>query len=198
MPVLAEAESISSYSRKRLALSFEQPTAPKRSKSHSPNEANMTWNVEGAMAELQNVPPNQKINWSSVARKYSIPQRNAGQVLKETATKHGIDTSRLEQGSETVHTPRIRRYKSPLSGGEISMPCLPTVRTIREEKKQLILSGELNIGEPCAPFHLTKSIITSEGNVQFKDVCMWEKISLTDIQTSSSTKENGGGYAPVY
>ena len=46
----AEAECMSSYSRKLLALSFEQATAPKRSKSHSPNEANMTWDV--AMAEF--------------------------------------------------------------------------------------------------------------------------------------------------
>ena len=40
------------------------------------------------------------------------------------------------------------------------MPCLPTVSTIRERQKQFILSGELNIGEPCAPFHLTKSVVT--------------------------------------
>ena len=47
------------------------------------------------------------------------------------------------------------------------MPCLPTVSTIKGEKKQLILSGELNI-KPCAPFHFTKSLITSEGNVTCK------------------------------
>ena len=185
MSVLAEAESMSSYSRKRLALSYEQPTTPKRKKTHSPKDTNMTWDIEGAMKELENFPPNQKINWSSVARKYAIPQRNAGQVLKETAAKHGIDTFRLEQSSDMVHTLRNRRRKSRLSGGEISMPCLPTVATIKEEKKQLILSGELNIGEPCAPFHLTKSVITSEGNVQFKDVSICgRKIPLKDIRVA--------------
>ena len=78
-------------------------------------------------------------------------KKNAGQVLKETATKHGIEVSGLEQKTNT--TPRIRRCKCKLSGGEISMPCLPTVSNIREQKQQLILTGELNIGEPCAPFH---------------------------------------------
>ena len=164
MSVLAEAESMASYSRKRLALSYERPTTPKRRKSHSPKEANI---IDGAMEELENFPPNQKINWSSMARMYEIPQKNAGQVLKETAVKHGIHTSTLEQSNNALCTPRIHRHKCRL---EISMPCLPTVGIIKEERRQLVLSGELNIGEPCAPFHITKSVITSEGNVEFKDV----------------------------
>ena len=127
MSVLAEAESMASYSRKRLALSYERPTTPKRRKSHSPKEANMSWDIDGAMEELENFPPNQKINWSSMARMYEIPQKNAGQVLKETAVKHGIHTCTLEQSNNALCTPRIRRHKCRLSGGEISMPCLPTV-----------------------------------------------------------------------
>ena len=145
MSVLAEAESMASYSRKRLALSYERPTTPKRRKSHSPKEANMSWDIDGAMEELENFPPNQKINWSSMARMYEIPQKNAGQVLKETAVKHGIHTSTLEQSNNALCTPRIRRHKCRLSGGEVSMPCLPTVGIIKEERRQLVLSGELNI-----------------------------------------------------
>ena len=197
MSVLAEAESLASYSCKRLALSYDRPTTPKSRKSHSPKDDNMTWDVRAAMLELENFPPNEKINWSSMARKYSIPQKNAGQVLEETAVKHGIDTSSLEQTHNT--TPRIRRHKCRLPGGEISMPCLPTVSTIKEEKKQLILSGELNIGEPCAPFHFTKSIVTSEGNVEFKDVQMCgRKIPLYEIRVYSSTEETRDIHAPVH
>ena len=128
----------------------------------------MSWDVDGAMRDLQNFPPNTKINWSATARQYDITHTNAGQILKETAIKHGINTSQLESKVET--TPRIRRRKCRLPGGEISMPCLPTVRAIKEEERQLILCGELNIGEPCAPFHCTKSVITEEGNVEFKSV----------------------------
>ena len=43
MSVLAEAESLASNGCKRLSLSYEQPTTPKRRKSHSPKEDNMTW-----------------------------------------------------------------------------------------------------------------------------------------------------------
>ena len=57
----------------------------------------MKWNVSAAMLELKNCPSNEIFNWSSMAQKYDIPQKNTGQVLKETAVKHGIDTCRLEQ-----------------------------------------------------------------------------------------------------
>jgi hypothetical protein len=60
MSVLGEAESLASYGRKRLALSHEKPTTPQRPKSHSPNEHNLTWDVQGAMRELENFHPPKK------------------------------------------------------------------------------------------------------------------------------------------
>ena len=71
LSVLAEAESLASYGRKRLALSYEKPTTSQRVKSHSPNEGNMSWDVTCAMEELENYP-NQKaigLKWH-VATKY--------------------------------------------------------------------------------------------------------------------------------
>ncbi len=59
-----------------------------------------------------------------MARKLNIPQKNGGQVLKEVAHKHGIDIIGLEQKT-TDTTPRLRRSKAKLTGGEISVPCLP-------------------------------------------------------------------------
>lgn len=79
------------------------------------------------------------------------------------------------------------------------MPCLPTVSTIREEQKQLIFSGELNIGEPCAPFHLTKSVVTNEGDVEFTDVeICGRKIPLHDIRIALLRKhESTCAYKPM-
>ena len=59
MSHLTEAESQASYSRKRLALSYERCTTPQRRKSHSPNENNMAWDMNAAILELQNFPPNE-------------------------------------------------------------------------------------------------------------------------------------------
>ena len=125
MSVLADAESLSSHNRKRLPRSFETPeSAPKRSKSHSPRECSLTWDVDAAMEELENFPEDRIIYWSAMARKYEIPQKNGGQILKETAQKHNIDVSKLDHRQNT--TPRVRQRKCRLLGGEVSGPTLPS------------------------------------------------------------------------
>ena len=76
MTLLVEAESTSSYRRKRLALCFEKPDQPsKKHKSHSPSDSNLTWDVDAAMSELESFPEDKIINWSAMARKYTIPQK---------------------------------------------------------------------------------------------------------------------------
>ena len=75
MSILAETESLESYSRKRLALSYEKLTTPQKQKSKSPNENAVTWDVNGAMQEF---PTDQQINWSAMARKYKIAQKMVG------------------------------------------------------------------------------------------------------------------------
>ena len=48
-----------------------------------------------------------------------------------------------------------------------------------------VFSGELSIGEPCAPFCLTKSIITKDGNAKFRSVQICgRKIPLNDLRTT--------------
>ena len=84
MCVLAEDESLSAYSRKRLSMSFQKPEVPnKRCKSHSPKEENIHF------------PQEETINWTRVAKRFGGTKSNAGQVLKEVAVKRGIDIQRL-------------------------------------------------------------------------------------------------------
>ena len=98
MTLLAEAESTSSYRRKRLALCFEKPDQPsKKHKSHSPSIPNLTWDVDTSMLELESYPHDIILDWSEMARKCNITQKNGGQVLTETAKKRGIDVSRLDR-----------------------------------------------------------------------------------------------------
>lgn len=60
MSILAEAESLSSYRRKRLALYFEKLDQPsKKHKSHSPCDSKLTWDVDTAILELENFPDDQ-------------------------------------------------------------------------------------------------------------------------------------------
>lgn len=82
MNMLAEGESLSSYNRKRLSMSFKKPDTPnKRRKSHSPNEANnISWNVTAAVESLKDFPENEIVNWSAVAQRRGATRCNGGQV----------------------------------------------------------------------------------------------------------------------
>ena len=147
MSVLAEGESLSSYNRKRLALSFQDPAPQaKRKKSLSSSEQNLRGDVDGAMDELKTLSEGERINWSAMARKYHIPQKNGGKILKDTAEERGIDISKLDQ---LIVTPHQRKCKKCLLRGEISTPSLPTKGEILDKKMRLVESGELTIGEPC-------------------------------------------------
>ena len=84
---LAEAESLASYGRKRLALSYEKLNVPPKSKSHSPNEHNMTWDIQNAISELESFSSTTKVNWSEMSRKYNNTRQKmqAKLVQKDTA-----------------------------------------------------------------------------------------------------------------
>jgi len=139
MSVLAEAESLASYSRKLFLMSYDSPDVPNKRKSHSPSGVNQSWSHEEAMDHLQAFPTDQKINWTSSASALGIPGKNKGQVLKEYTVSQGVDVLTLEQRSDPS-TPHLRRKKKMLPGQEISIPCLPTPKQVKEEKQHLIES----------------------------------------------------------
>ena len=185
MTMLAEAESLGSYRRKRMAMSFETPENPnKRHKSHSPSEKNHDWSHQDALTYLETFPTSQKINWTQAATELNIPGANKGQTLKEFARNRGIDVSGLEH-RQTPSIQRVRRAKKKLTGKEISVPCLPTPGAVIAEKQALIESGQLTIGEPCSPYTVIKSTVTEEGDVQTTSVRMvGRKIPLLQLRKS--------------
>ena len=110
--VLAEGESLSAYSRKRLLMSFEKLDTPtKQKKSHYPKEQNIQWDVDTAIESLKDFPEKETINWTATAKKHGATQSNAGQILKEAAIKRGIDVQKLEHKEENSF-PRLRSRKA--------------------------------------------------------------------------------------
>ena len=96
--MLTENESKRKYHRKRTHQSFHSPQeqpAAKKSKSHSPNFSNVTWDKEKLRETLENWPADVTMNWSQVGRDHGIPGNNAGQVVKEFTAKQGNDTSHI-------------------------------------------------------------------------------------------------------
>jgi len=165
LTLLAEGDSLQSYNRKRLAMSFEKPESPaKRTKSHTRSEQNQNWNREDAMELLTSHPSDQKINWTQAAKSLNIQVGNPGQELKKFAVDKGLDILALDQRTSEP-PPRVRAVHKKLPGGEISTPALPTVNKIREEKRSLIDDSTLSIGEPCSPYDITKTVVSPDGDV---------------------------------
>ena len=79
--------------------------------------------------------------------------------------------------------------RKKLVGGEISTPCLPTTQQITEDKYKLIESGELSIGEPCTRYTITKSTVTSTGDIKVESRSIYgRKIPLLDLRKSLLAK----------
>ncbi len=184
--VLEEGLSLRKYQQLRLAQSFETPQQkqtraqkgnPKK-KSHSPNFANVTWDKNGLLAESRTLEGH-RVNWMALGRKYGIPGKNAGQVVKEYLQSQGIDTSSIDG---RVSNTRVRARKLRMPGGEISVPCHSTISTVKDEWLKKIEQGVYSIGEQCSPKQLTmvkaenSRVITKEVTVSSR------KIPLTEVR----------------
>ena len=91
-------------------MGFEKPSeSSKKHRSHSLSDSSLTWDVDSAILELQSFPEDETINCSQIPIKYSIPQKNCGQVLKELAKRRGIDVDKLDYRGD--FTQRIQRKK---------------------------------------------------------------------------------------
>ena len=113
------------------------------------------------MTELTNWDTATKLNWSALARKYNVFGCNGGQVLKEYAQSHGVDTYQLDRLEQRK---RVRRRKLIMPGGEISVPCSGTVKQIKAVWQRQIDEGVFTVGEECAPRDVT-TLCTQGGEV---------------------------------
>ena len=185
---LSSGESMAGYQRKRMAMSFENDTTQpsrKKKKSHSPSDENRSWNSDAVLQDLRQWPQDVQINWSSFARSHRVPGKNGGQVVKDFAKDHGIDTLALDNRPTT---PRPRRQKCKLPGGEISSPSLPTVKSIQQERDEIINNGTLSIGEPCAPFNVTCYRTAPGGTVESQVITVYgRKVPLLEIRKQMFT-----------
>lgn len=128
--------SVSSYlQRRRREQGFERSTQRGKTKSHSPSDTTH-WDVPAAMAMLQNWQADNRI-WSAEAQKLGIPGANRGQVLKEVAQRHGIDTVTSDgRSSQRIHA---RKWRFP--GSDISVGCGPSQKALLRIWAEMVQSG---------------------------------------------------------
>ena len=62
---------------------------------------------------------------------------------------------------------------------------MPTEASLKTDIQNLIDTGECNLGEPCAPYILTKSSVNEEGQIVTDTTEVYgRKISLVEIRKS--------------
>ena len=157
--LLSEGESKRKYHRKRIAQSFTTPEnnqpQPKKPKKHSPNFNNVDWDKENVETTIRNWPTDIPINWSAVARQHGVTGGNGGQVVKEFVESLGLLNGTMSTPSRK---PRVRASKTRLPGSSIPIPSNPPVSAVDNKIKAMIESGRFTLGEPCAPYKLTKYV----------------------------------------
>ena len=179
--IYAENESLSAYSRKRKAMCLETQTTPqpKKKRSHIPNLSSVTWDKDAVLAEVEAWPEDTMVNWSKIARDHGIVTKNGGQIVKELARENGMDVGAMDGRPEEV---RVRSQRRRLPGCDISAPCLPSVSKIRAQRDTLVKSGEIQLGQPCVPFTLTRWVVRN-GEVEQQAIeVSGRKISLLSLR----------------
>lgn len=133
----------------------------KKPKTHTGRLDNVTWDEEALISEVKAKHSGEVINWSALARKYNVKDKNGdaakngGQIVKELLRKKGVDVDHFkrklplqEDGSQIS---RIRRKKRRLVGGETTFPSDLTVEEVKNLAKDKIANGEYTIGERIVP-----------------------------------------------
>lgn len=155
--------SVSSYLKRRKEQNLERPKQCGKENSHSPSESKFTWDVSTAMEMLRAWPSEKTINWSAEAEKLGIPSAKRGQILKETAQRHGIDTMSLD--GRTGRRIPARKRRLPVS--DISVGCGPTKKALKKAWTDMIESGETSHKHHSlySTVHQQTALI---GNIQMK------------------------------
>lgn len=99
--------------------------------------------------------------------------------MKEFAVEIGIDVKKLDGRAKRV---RMHAKKLKMPGGEILVPCHKTAEQVKADWEEMIQSGRLTLGEPCAPYKLTKYAIV-DGEIRKTEMNIHgRKIPLLDIR----------------
>ena len=137
--------------RKRKNSSQDQPTVKKRIHGHSMDS--LTIETVQLLDEARTWSADQKVNWSELARKYGLHQKNGGQTIKEFLAANGVPLA-----TKTMVSRRDRRKSKKLPGG-ISFPMKKPSSYHKKSISQLVETGQILMGkEVVEEVHTTFSV----------------------------------------
>ena len=130
---------------KRVAeYTAEGEPKPKR-KRHGCLPDFLNFNKDRLLQEARAWMPTKTINWSKLAREYSIESPNGGQIIKEFLLQNKIPVAGHCQRPSRAP----KRSKKKVS--TISFPMYTPAKVERKKVHKLISNGEIQIGESVVP-----------------------------------------------
>ncbi len=163
-------QSVKTWQRNRLALSFEPKSSAKdradkskedwkMAKDHVGNFDRMGWDKNQLLAEVNAYEDGHKINWTNLATHYNVINKdgklakNGGQIVKAWLTSNGVDLTRFEiQEKKRKDGGTIaRRKKRHITGGEISFPTEVHPKVLKEMLQEKLQEGIYTIGDRIVP-----------------------------------------------
>ncbi|XP_047122498.1 uncharacterized protein LOC105847932 [Hydra vulgaris] len=149
---------------------------------------------------LENLPSNQNINFTSLAIKYNLHNKegkipgNAGQVIKELLKENCVDVAKFNLKSistfnQTENTnicnskPRRRKRRLNVPGYKsISIPMEVSNKVLKDKLEQDIEKGKYRIGKLIVPKTLTKTVCKNNSLVTEEFLVSGRKLSIDDIR----------------
>lgn len=212
---LSSGTSYNQYERERLEKFFETSESAKelvekkskkiklglnKPKKHHGKFTSYVFNKQAFLLEMKE-NKNENVNWSSLARKYTIKTKNgqfpanAGQILKQYAQDNGVDVNRFNR-QKTVSgrdiAQRIRRKYLRVRG--ITVPRERSARLIRQSVNENIEQGVFDVGICIAPKVLQTTKINSSGELVMEEEEIYgRKFSLTSIRERSLQEQAAEG-----
>lgn len=129
----------------------------KKNKSPVGKFDKMEWDREAMKAEVLGYSDETLVNWSELGRRYGIKNtsgqlaHNCGQIVFEWLKSEGVDVERFKKRRAGNDAGNVRKRLKRGPGGEITVPCPETNKSIQDKLRQKVLSGDINVGELIVP-----------------------------------------------
>lgn len=178
-------DSLSTPSRKRKRVLSDENSPPPKRKQHGSLSLPVTIK-EDLLAEAQTWTDDETVNWSSLARRHGVVNRNGGQTVKEFLRAHSIPAaSKVQRKGRS-----LRRKRKVLPGG---IP-FPMQHHSSSQKKKLQSCG-INVGVSVVPTSISSFSFDKTDNkvVEITSSVHAKKIPLLDIRKKLLLKHENLG-----
>ncbi|CAG2195362.1 unnamed protein product [Mytilus edulis] len=153
--------------------------------------------------EIKSLPAKSNINWTELSRKYQVKNSyhkfplNGGQVLYQFAKSEGVEVNKFNETkriSGRDYFRRVRRAKHILCK-RLSTPTPRPAKQLKKEVRELLQTGDLDIGVAVAPKVFKSNNITTTGELVEKIVTVYgRKFPLHQLCQKLTNEQSEMGF----